>query len=661
MASTRLFRLSKSFLKHYSHKTPNFGYQGLGELVYRRTYSRIDHNTGRKENWIDTVQRVVEGTFNLQRRHFVDNNIPGWSTTKIRPTAEKMFQLIHDMKFLPSGRGLWAMGSALTEEKGLYSALNNCAFVSTQNIATETSRPFEFTMDALMLGVGVGFDTRGAGKTLVHKPKGKPQRFTIQDNRESWVESTKLLIDSYLRPGRSPLVFDYNRIRPAGLPLKTFGGTSSGPQPLIDLHTKLNQILTQNIGKTVGSKTLADMMNLIGKCVVAGNVRRSSQIALGDPKDDVFLNLKNYDRYPERKAWGWCSNNSILADERTDYDIVTDTISKSGEPGVLWLDNARSFGRMGDAPNDKDYRAMGVNPCGEQTLESYELCNLVEVFMNRNHSLDEFMETLEYAFLYSKIVTLGLPDERTWGESHEVISRNRRIGTSLSSIYEFYQKNGRDKTITWFDRGYRNLQISDRHYSRIMRVPESIKTTTVKPSGTISLLTGSTPGIHAPMGGRHYIRRVQMSEHDSNLPSILEAGYRVEASVATPNAVVVEFPSKISAELKTQDQQSIEEQFDLAALAQRYWSDNQVSCTVSFGADEVEKIAPTLNKYQDKLKSISLLPRSNTTYEQMPYEAIEENQYKTMLGKISPITWQNEVEVKDAEPEKYCSNQSCTI
>ena len=661
MSTNHLFRLSRSFLRLYKNKKPNFGYNGLGELVYRRTYSRMNLNTGIKENWNDTVQRVVEGTFNLQKRHFVDNEIPGWSQENVTPIAEKMFDLIYNMKFLPSGRGLWAMGTSLTEEKGLYSALNNCAFVSTQNIDTETSRPFEFTMDALMLGVGVGFDTRGANKTKIYKPSTKKRKYIIQDDRESWVESTKLLLDSYFKPNLNSLYFDYSLIRPAGLQLKTFGGTSSGPQPLIDLHSNIIKILDQHTNQSIGSKTIADIMNLIGKCVVAGNVRRSSQIALGDPQDDVFLNLKNYNRYPERKDWGWCSNNSILADQNTDYNILTDTIQKSGEPGVFWLDNARKYGRMGDPVNNKDYRAMGVNPCGEQTLESYELCNLVEVFMNRNHNLPEFLQTLEFAFLYAKIVTLGLPDESVWNESHEVISRNRRIGTSLSSIYEFYQKNGKNKTIKWFDQGYQRLQKADKVYSRQMKVPTSIKTTTVKPSGTISLLTGSTPGIHAPVGGRHYIRRVQMSEHDSNLSSILEAGYKVEASVATPNAVVVEFPSKINPKLETQDKQTIEEQFELAALAQRYWSDNQVSCTVAFNKNEEEKIAPLLKEYQNKLKGISLLPRSNDEYAQMPYETITESEYKEMRFNISKIEWDSELKTRDAEPEKYCSNQGCQV
>ena len=658
------FKLNSRFLSKYKKLKPNFGYNGLGELIYRRTYSRVDKKTGKKEQWHQTVQRVIEGALNMKQNHFLKNGMKNNSSSD-QKIGQNMYDLVWKMKFMPSGRNLWAMGTDLTEKRGLYAALNNCAFVTTTNIDTEYSKPFAFTMDALMLGVGVGFDTRGKNKNKIHRPKSKKRVYQIPDTREGWVESTAMLIDSYLKPNKNTVVLDYSLIRKAGLPLKTFGGISSGPGPLIELHQTLRGLLDRKVGGLLDSVLIADIFNLIGRCVVAGNVRRSSQIALGDHNDEEFINLKNYEKNPEREKWGWCSNNSVFADENTDYDLISKMVSSNGEPGVFWLQNARDYGRMVEPPNYKDHRAMGVNPCGEQTLESYELCNLVEMFMNKHTDLQDFQNTIKYAFLYGKIVTLG---QTHWPETNEVMSRNRRIGLSISSISEFYHKNGNQELIKWFDTGYQEVQRSDKLYSKWFNVPRSIKTTTVKPSGTISLLAGATPGVHASVGGKYHIRRFQISTMDANLPYIQSAGYDVEDSLMTPNTKVVEFPIKLADHIKSQEDVGIQEQFYLASLAQMYWSDNQVSCTVSFNEKEQPQVAGLLKTYQSSLKSISLIPRfeGKTTYEQMPYETIDETKYKKMVRKIKPIDWtarevDEEVEEEDATPEKYCSNDVCIV
>ena len=662
MTNTRIFKLSSKFLNRFRHSKPNFAYDGLGELVYRRTYSRIDPETGKKEQWKDTVQRVVEGVFSIQQRHLESNNI---SVPKnIINTSERMFELIYDMRFLPPGRGLWAMGTSLIENKKLYSALNNCAFVSTADLSKNKSLPFIFTMDSLMLGVGVGFDTRGSESLYVIGPISRKYIFVVPDDREGWVESTKRLLDSYFCLNQLIVEFDYSLVRKAGLPLKTFGGTSAGPGPLKNLHTSIRLILESKVHRYLNSRAIADIMNLIAKCVVAGNVRRSSQIALGDFNDSDFMNLKNYDRFPERKEWGWCSNNSIIADSNTDYDIIAEQLSKNGEPGLLWLDNAQKYGRMKDNINNKDSKALGVNPCGEQTLESYEMCNLVEVFLNRNNNIKQFLESIRYATLYAKIVSLCIPgndgSEYQWKDTSEVMSRNRRIGVSLSGIYEFYSVNGRNNLIDYFNIGYQMTRASDKLFSKIFNVPESIKVTTVKPSGTISLLTGATPGVHAPVGGQYHIRRVQMSDHDSNLPSILRAGYRIEDSIATPNAVVVEFPIKLKSNIRSQNEISMKEQLDLAILAQKYWSDNQVSCTITFSKREIDDIPKALKECSTKLKGISMLPKFTTGYQQMPYETITPDQYYYYKNISRDIIWDENVKT-DAISEKYCSNDNCTI
>ena len=201
-----MFKLSENFINKYKRKKAPFGFNGLGELVYMRTYSSIKED-GKNESWWETVQRVVEGTYSMQMNHIESHQL-GWNPWQAQKSAQEMYDRIFNMKFLPPGRGLWAMGTAITEEKGLY-ALNNCAFVSTKTIKDDYSKPFCFLMDASMLGVGVGFDTKGAGEIIVKGvDKNRETEYQIPDTREGWVESLRLLLESYFH-GQAEVKFDY--------------------------------------------------------------------------------------------------------------------------------------------------------------------------------------------------------------------------------------------------------------------------------------------------------------------------------------------------------------------------------------------------------------------------------------------------------------------
>lgn len=352
------FRLSDTFIDGYRRRKPPFGFNGLGELVYVRTYSRLKAD-GKNERWFETVRRVVEGTYSMQKRWIMANSL-GWSDRKAQRSAEEMYDRIFNMKFLPPGRGLWAMGSPLTEERGLQAALFNCGFLSTAAIKEEGADPFTTLMDMSMLGIGVGFDTLGAGTVTVQAPAPNDGVFIIGDNRESWVKSVGLVIDAYLTGSKLP-EFDYSQIRPAGEPIRGFGGVAAGPEPLRDLHHQLVGVLEPLVGKPLTVRAIVDMMNLIGKCVVAGNVRRSAELALG-PYTDEYLNLKDYRVNPERETYGWTSNNSVSARLGMDYTDAAKRIQLNGEPGFLWLENVHTNARMGDEL-DNDARVAGCNPC----------------------------------------------------------------------------------------------------------------------------------------------------------------------------------------------------------------------------------------------------------------------------------------------------------
>ncbi|KYQ94000.1 ribonucleoside triphosphate reductase [Tieghemostelium lacteum] len=659
------FRLVKSFVDKYKEKKAPFGFGVLGELVYRRTYSRIKAD-GNNEEWYETVERVVNGTFNMQRT-WIDQHGLGWNANKAQISAQNMYKRIFEMKFLPPGRGLWAMGSDITEKRSLYAALNNCAFVSTEDMRRFPSKPFTFLMEASMLGVGVGFDTKGAGTFTIKGPNSNANvvRYQIDDSREGWVKSVRMLLDSYFL--KKPLVeFDYSLLRAKGESIKGFGGYSSGPEPLKELHVLIRQMLDKEIGKQISISNIVDLMNNIGKCVLSGSSRQSAEIAFGSPYSEEYINLKNYKVNPHREAFGWTSNNSVFADLGMDYDQICQRIIENGEPGFAWLENMKSYSRMESSEKDnKDKRASGGNPCLEQTLESYELCCLVETFPNNHSSLDDYLETLKCAYLYAKTVTLG---QTQWPETNRVLLRNRRIGCSMSGIAQFLTDKSLDDLRKWCLEGYKFIQQCDKEYSEWLAIPRSIKTTSIKPSGTVSLLAGATPGLHYPIS-EYYIRRIRLNKTSSLLQSIQEAGYHIEQDLDNAGNVIVEIPIHSGKGVRKAQDISMWEQMSLAAFLQRYWADNQVSCTVSFDpVTEGPQLKYALNYFQYQLKGISFLPRSSnlmTIYKQMPYEEITKEQYQQLISKINTnkIDFEKNVKSKPTEPmqEKFCDSSTCTL
>lgn len=352
------FKLSDSFLEEFKTTKPDWG--PLGEVTYLRTYSRKKED-GTNEKWWETVKRVVEGVYNIQKEHCDHYKLP-WNNAKAQKSAQIMYNKIFNFKFTPSGRGLWMMGTDFVNEKGAM-ALLNCAFITTEDISTRGSFPFTWAMDSLMLGVGVGFDTKGANKVTIKQPK-EDGVYQIPDSREGWVESLKILIDSYLDGNPLP-TFDYSIIRPYGAVIKGFGGVASGPEPLMTMHKGIASVLDKKIGQKISSVDIVDIMDMIGVCVVAGNVRRSAMLALGDWSDKDYVTMKDYNLHPEEvKTHRWSSNNSIIAEVgKTNYSEFVDSIVLNGEPGLVWLNNIRSHGRMSDLPDSKDKYVAGVNPC----------------------------------------------------------------------------------------------------------------------------------------------------------------------------------------------------------------------------------------------------------------------------------------------------------
>ena len=655
------FSLDQRFVDGYSTRDPGFGFNGLGEITYLRTYSRFRPQDGKNERWHQTIARVVEGAYTLQKRRIVDLG-KEWSEEQAQRSAREMYDRMFNMKFLPPGRGLWAMGSPITEEKGIYAALNNCAFVSTQNLGKDLERPFTFLMDALMLGVGVGFDTRGAGQITIKRPDSTraPELYRIPDTREGWVKSAGILLRSYFL-GDPEVNFDYSHIRKAGEPIRTFGGKSAGPEPLMALHNGIRSVLGRREGMPITLTDIVDIENMIGKAVVAGNVRRSAEIAFGEPGSLEFLDLKNALANPERNnpnsGWGWSSNNSIFAELGMNYKDAAERVRVNGEPGFAWLENMRGYSRMIDPRNDKDYRVLGGNPCLEQSLESYELCCLVENFVSRHANLDDFLRTLKFYYLYAKSVTLG---ETHWPETNEVMSRNRRIGCSVTGVAQFLENKGMHNLRSWLDKGYSTIQDWDRVYSDWLAIPRSIKTTSVKPSGTVSLLGGATAGIHYPES-EYYLKNIRISGNNPMLKDLEAAGYHMEPLQSDNGTMVVSVPVSLGG-IRTRHQVSMWEQLENAATLQGIWADNQVSATISFDPKtEGHQIDRALDHFQYKLKGISFLPLvEEGAYPQMPEQAITKKQYEHYMSRLKPLKFSH-LNGTNEDVEKFCDGDKCTL
>ena len=395
------------------------------------------------------------------------------------------------------------------------------------------------------------------------------------------------------------------------------------------MHQKLHNLLEGRTQSQLTSVDIADMNNIIGQCVVAGNVRRTAQVALGSYKDEAYLTRK-YDRASVQgpDAVRWASNDSVIAEVGMDYSFAPEKLRQTKDLGFLWLQNAQRYGRMADPMNNKDWRIEGANPCVEIGLEHMEFCNLGEIYPSMHSSLDKIYRTAKMIYIFCKAVSLV---ETNWEESNEVIRRNRRIGISMSGIMDSFAVHGERATLAMADSLYQTLTGLDHEYSHWLGVSTSIKRTTVQPSGTKSLLLGVSPGIH-PEYAPFYLRRVEYQESDPALEAFKVQGFRMTHR-PEKSTYVVEFPIKGTPGVPTYKNSNLYTQMVRAAKFQKFWSDNMVSCTVTVKKEEVDLIPGALAMHEDDLKSISFL-EENHDFKNPPLEEISEKQYDELAGEL---------------------------
>lgn len=594
-------------------------WSNLAKIIYRRTYARRDN--GPLETWPQTVSRVIRG------------NIRGFDVSeKESATLER---LLLDRKAGPAGRGLWFSGSPTHDRLG-ETAVNNCWFLSL-----DKWEKFVQIQDLLMLGGGVGVSVQHKyisklpkvkkSVVVVHKPT-KDADYIVPDSREGWCGLLYRVLEAFFVTGKS---FSYSTIcvRGYGEKIAGFGGVASGPLPLAEFVTNLCRIFYSREGKALRPIDVGDIVCATGGMVVAGNVRRSAIILLGDCWDKDYLKAKRWD-LGTLPAYRSSANYSVVCDDVEDLHPLFWKTFENGEAfGVVNVKNIQKYGRMGELKADP---ATGTNPCGEATLEDGESCNLLEIPLMNLDNQAEFKLAAETVFRYGKRVALG---KYHWPNSQATIRRNMRVGVGVtgclgSSLFV-------PETL---DSVYTSIQLADEQYSKELGVGRSIRTTTIKPSGTWSKLAdqGGYEGIHAAYS-RYFIQRVRFSSDDALIPLLKAAGHKMEFEhrldgTYNPSTTVVDFYVRAEDGLPVADESwDTWKQLDVLKMAQKYWSDQSVSVSVYYKKDEIGKIKEWLRNNLSEVKTISFLCHSDHGYMQAPKEAITETHYAKLSAKVTPI------------------------
>lgn len=629
--------LTDKFLSKYQGKQPNWGFNGLGYAVYKRTYSRTKPD-GKSEEWWETVARCLEGAQKIGAQY-------------TKEEAERLYDHVFNLRCNFAGRMLWQLGTSTVDRFGANSLLN-CYYISVN-----TPKAFLFIFENLMLGGGVGFSVRREDVHELPRVKSgvcvtnvntKDADFIVPDSRGGWIKLLENVLEAYYTTGKS---FSYSTIlvRGAGEKIAGFGGTASGPKILTEGIDKIATIMRAREEKKLRSIDVLDICNVIGSIVVAGNVRRSAQIALGDPDDHLFTRAKNWNM-GNVPNWRAMSNNTIYADSfeyispsiwDNGYDIDPQTKKAKGEPyGFFNLNLSQKFGRLKDGPMkdsklypaDKD-NCTGLNPCAEVTLASGETCNLSELYLNNIRSREELIDCAKLLYKTQKAVcAMSFLHEIT----SEVVHKNMRIGLGVTGVCQSFDK------LDWLDECYVELRRFDKEWSKQRGWPCSIKLTTVKPSGSLSLLGGATPGIH-PAYSQFYIRRVRMASEDSLVKLCREAGYHVEYvknfdESEDRGTAVVEFPCETPKGALLAKDTNVIKQLEMVVKLQSIWADNAVSVTAYYDPAELNTLKGWLkDHYDDNIKSVSFLLRSAHGFIQAPYEEITEEAYRAKVAVIKPM------------------------
>jgi ribonucleoside-triphosphate reductase (thioredoxin) len=609
----------------------NSPFETVGLFTYLRTYARR-HDEENPNSTIETWQECIERVVNACNTQL-----------KVDFTKEEMqevFTLLYNLKMSVAGRFLWQLGTKTVDRLGMPS-LQNCAFV----VVDEPIRPFTFTMNMLCLGAGVGYNILPhhveklpiIKYAMITRKDTKDADFIVPDSRQGWVKLLSKVLKAHFYSGEG-FTYSCMLLRSKGAPIKSFGGTCGGPEILCEGLTKISTVLNVRAGQKLRPIDALDILNIIGMIVVSGNVRRSAQISIGDCKDKEYLKAKDWGNgsIPNWRAY---SNNSILCNdinEIIDNDDFWQGYLGNGEAyGLVNLKLSQSCGRLGETQYP-DSLAQGYNPCAEQTLESYETCCLAELFLPNITTKEELFKCATYLYRICKH-SLALPCKES-KETEQIVHKNFRMGIGISG---YMQASEEQKS--WLSDCYKYLRQFDRDYSIKHGFPPSIKIATVKPSGTLSLLSHCTAGAH-PGFSQYYIRRIRISSESPLIKIAKEHGYPVEYSrnfdgTNDHTTQIISFPYSLPEGTILAENCSAIDQLEVVKRLQTEWSDNSVSISVYFNKEELPSIREWLRKnYNNSIKTVSFILHTDHNFPQPPLEKISKEEFIKLSSQCRPIT-----------------------
>lgn len=619
-------------------------------FIHKSRYARWLEDEGRRETWEETCRRYVN--FFKEREQLDDES------------GEEIYNAIHALEVMPSMRCMMTAGEALKRDNV---AGFNCSYLHIDH-----PRAFDELMYVLMCGTGVGFSVE---RNFINKLPEVAETFhktsstiVVSDSKLGWASAFRELI-AMLYAGKLP-EWDMNRVRPAGARLKTFGGRASGPEPLRDLFQFCVSIFQKAAGRKLTSIECHDVCCKIADIVVVGGVRRSALISLSNLSDQRMSKAKSgqwwVDQGQRRLA-----NNSVAYTEKPDFEAYLNEMknlyeSKAGERGLFSRVAAQKVaarnGRR-DATHD-----FGTNPCSEIILRSNEFCNLSEVVVRADDTLETLKEKVRKATIIGTLQS-SLTDFRylrvRWKRNTE---EEALLGVSLTGIMDhaILGDANNPELAVWLEE-MRDVSIAtNKEWAERIGVNQSVAITCVKPSGTVSQLVDSASGIH-PRFSKHYIRRVRSDKKDPLALYMEQAGFPVENDVMSPSSVVFSFPVKAPESSTCVKEVGAMEQLALWKAYQNHWCEHKPSVTVYYTDSEYLQVAQWIWDNFDLCSGISLLPTSDHVYQQAPYEDITEEKYKELLAAMPQnVNWEDlaQFEKEDnttGSQELACVGGGCDI
>jgi ribonucleoside-diphosphate reductase alpha chain len=605
------------------------------EFIHKSRYARWLWDENRRENWDETVARY----FNFFDEHIKE--VTGYSVTK--EERKELEQAVLNLEIMPSMRCLMTAGEALKRENV---AGYNCSYV-----AVDSPRSFDEILYILMNGTGVGFsvESKFVDQLPVVSDSFHDTETTIlvADSKLGWAKALKELIH-LLYAGQVPR-WDVSKVRPAGAPLKTFGGRASGPGPLEDLFKFTVATFKRAAGRRLSTLEAHDIVCKIAEIVVVGGVRRSALISLSDLSDDRMRVAKSGDWWKENVQRA-LANNSFVAKEKPDVGIfmrewLSLYESRSGERGIFSRQaskkQAEKFGRR-----DPDHD-FGTNPCSEIILRSREFCNLTEVVVRGNDTPESLKRKVKLATILGTFQSTLINFKYLSKKWQENCSEERLLGVSLTGIMDNEYTNGHAAKATGLFNvadmleGLRNEAVkTNKLWAAKLNIPVSAAITCVKPSGTVSQLVDSASGIHA-RHSPYYIRTVRADKKDPLAVMMKDMGFPVEDDVTKPeHTYVFSFPQKSPDHAVFRKDMSAIEQLELWLTYQRHWCEHKPSVTISVKEEEWPAVGAWVYDHFDEMSGVSFLPFSDHVYRQAPYQDCTKEEYEALLAKMPKnVNW----------------------